>query len=233
MIIIDEDQQFARMLIDGLNTFLDLECIWYAPNQVTPQQLAFSGKADLILINSTLEDWQNIKSQLGLFSFYFYNKNEFVSDTGRIYPYSVLRQFIIAITTNRAKISKEQSLVQNYWYGLFPLLSKNRLKLFRMTDIVFFHSCSSLFGRKVNWYMRLHDGEEVKLGKTSTAKEILKFLDDRYFVRINRSAIVNLNCLERVDYKLNKCIFLSSVNASDILLSRPFLADFKKRFDRF
>ena len=81
-------------------------------------------------------------------------------------------------------------------------------------------------GREV----RLYDNKKQGYTLTKPLNKILERLPS-HFVRISKSAIVNINRVDHLSNSFNGTMYIAMKNGIDDYISRKFLGDFQKRLD--
>lgn len=144
------------------------------------------------------------------------NNTEFVFDAFKVSPYRFLKKPLSQTELFSVLTELFNNKIQNH-----PLLITNKFNTYCLNtkDIVY------LEANNKHCYIHLHN-EIIECNKTMA--KIQSILPEKYFIKINRAFIVNLNCICKYN---NQYVSLS--NNEQVHISRNYLKYFKQEFINF
>lgn len=117
--------------------------------------------------------------------------------------------------------------------GLAEIISLPTATGIRFLDknsILFFECSSESIFDKKSWKAVLTDRSQIKLRTSTSAKDILEFMDSK-FMRINPSCIVNISFLSAIEFSTRTCQLLPPFNDITIIASRSNMSEIREKFD--
>ena len=80
------------------------------------------------------------------------------------------------------------------------------------------------------WEVLLNDEEHIKLKRSTTSREILKLVKDK-FIQINPAVIVNLNYIDVVEFKTQECVLIPPFQHLRFKISRSQMCGLREKYD--
>ncbi len=111
---------------------------------------------------------------------------------------------------------------QNDFVTTFPVADGNKRTTINVKDILFISANPP--------YVNIHHKTKLYL-HNETLKSVLSKLDQRLFVRVHKSTIVNITMVESYRSRLNGDYDLTLANGTELRISRSYASIFKQKFE--
>lgn len=243
-IIIDRDEEFLFSLKEHLSFFPEIELKGMATKRKMAKKLLINEKPDLVFMDTAAVELVDELRVAGLddFDIVFC-----ASDEGFLIQAlhkSALDFFLKPVRTADLKgaidrykektsrlhtVSNHLSDPANFEVVSLPTITG--LQFLNARDIVLFQCIRETKQDKPSWQALLIGFNQVKLRKSTTAKEIAGYMGQSRFAQINQSVIVNLVYLEQIEYKTRICKLVSPYDKIKLIVSRTHLTGLRERFD--
>ena len=243
-VIIDQDEEFLFSLKEYLSFFPEVELRGMASQQKKAKKLLINEKPDLIFLDPEavgLVDELRLAGQNGFHVVFCATDERFLI---RALHESALDFFLKPVNPTDLKeaIERYKERKKNIFPSTFSafepagvqvvsLPTFTGLQFLNTRDVVLFQCNRETEQDKPCWEALLTNFKQVKLRKSTTAREIAGYMGKSRFVQINQSVIVNLLFLEQVEYKTRTCKLVSPYHKIRLTVSRTHLADLRDRFD--
>lgn len=104
------------------------------------------------------------------------------------------------------------------------------IRFIDLGKIVLFHCSRESLKEKPCWDVLLHDEEHIKLKRSTTSREIIKLVKDK-FIQINPALIVNLNYIDVVEFKTHECVLIPPFQHLRYHVSRSQMSGLREKYD--
>lgn len=230
ILLIEKDRIFAEAFAALLNAAPNLLCCKHIFELDDLQSGSVPSECDLLLINVELVDW--LKEMRAIQSNFIcaYRRSDFGENPQQLNR-DCIHDFIDGIQEKLAAVTALQLLLKRKNEQILPLWTSTGLELLNLSDVVSFQRELLIPALKPNWVVMLKSGESKALKRSTKAKDILGYLGNRLFIRVNKSTILNLMYLESINYEQRCCRLKTPYNTQTVGLSRRYLTTIRKRFD--
>lgn len=247
--IIDDDEGFLLALRDKLSLYPEIEIIGCATKYKQAKSILQNEKLDLLFLDIEMPGkngfellQESRKAGKDNFSVIFhtaFDKYAIQALQESAIDYILkpvktveLKNAIERFKQQRKSLSKPiVTPVKNAAADVIALPASTGLRFMDKDNILLFYwSSGSLFEKKC-WYAILTDRTEIKLRTGTSAKDIIGFVGDKKFIRINQAYLVNTNYLSSIEYSTRECQLLPPFNDITLIASRSSMAEIREKFD--
>ncbi|MFC0877228.1 LytR/AlgR family response regulator transcription factor [Saccharicrinis sp. FJH2] len=114
---------------------------------------------------------------------------------------------------------------------IITLPTSTGIKFLKRNEIVLVKYQREKGWTKSYWYVRLFNEEIMRLRSGMNAATIMQLFGEKHFLRVNQSAIVNLNYLNTIEIKTRQCVLLPPFDTYHLCVSRNCMTHIRERFD--
>jgi two-component system LytT family response regulator len=247
--IIDDDEGFLSSLKDHLSFFPEIELHGFATKYKQACKVLENDQLDLVFLDVEMP----VKSGFELlhetrmagntnFKVVFYTAYDkylihALRESAFDYLLKPIKHDELTQVVERFKFqnkSSEKIELPAKYSGLSEIISLPTSTGIRFVDknsiVLFECSSDSLFDKKC-WKAMLTDRTTLKLRTSTSANDILNFMGNSKFMRLNPNSIVNVNYLAAIEFATRKCDLLQPFNDFKIIVSRSNMGEIRERFD--
>jgi two-component system LytT family response regulator len=247
--IIDDDEGFLSSLKDHLSFFPEIELQGFATKYKQACKVLENDQLDLVFLDVEMP----VKSGFELlhetrmagntnFKVVFYTAyDKYLINALRESAFDYLLKPIkhdeLTRVVERFKyqnMQPQKAVVQAIDSRLSEIISLPTSTGIRFVDknsIVLFECSSESLFEKKGWKAILTDRTTLKLRTSTSANDILNFMGNSKFMRINPNSILNISFLSAIEFATRKCELLPPFNDFKIIASRSNMSEIREKFD--
>lgn len=247
--IIDDEEEFLFSLKEHLTFYPEIEIIGCASKTKQARCLLQDDRLDLVFLDIEMPVKNGFellqearKSGKVNFSVVFYTAYDkyviqALRESAFDYILKPVRPEELKNAVERYKLEKKSlqkpvaPFVKKGLTDIIALPCPTGIRFIDKDNILLFQCGSGGLLEKRCWSALLTDRALVKLRSGTAAKDIMEFVGDTKFVRVNQAFIVNVNYLAAIEYKSRECQLLPPFNDLIIIASRSNISEIRERFD--
>jgi len=247
--IIDDDEGFLSSLKDHLSFFPEIELQGFATKYKQACKVLENNQLDLVFLDIEMP----VKNGFELlhetrmagntnFKVVFYTAyDKYLINALRESAFDYLLKPVkhdeLTLVVERFRYQNMQpqktvdSVVNTRLLEIVSLPTSTGIRFVDKNSIVLFECTSDSLFEKKGWKAILTDRTSMKLRTSTSANDILNFMGNSKFMRLNPNSIVNVNFLSAIEFATRKCQLLPPFNDFKIIVSRSNMSEIRERFD--